>query len=150
MKIFLNIPEVKGDATTSGYAGQIECQSVLYRIDTPRDPTTGQLVGKRVHRPVEFVHAWDKASPALGQAMVASTTFPKATFTFVAETPSFGARHLQIELANVRVAAVAQAGVQGGAVFPSDKVELTFTAIDVTFAPPGVAGRKISDTASAP
>jgi type VI secretion system Hcp family effector len=150
MKIFLNIPEAKGDATATGYTGQIECQSFTHQVETDRDGTTGQTTGRRRYESILITKAWDKSSPALGQAIVAKTVYPKATFTFVAETPTFGAKHLLVELTNVTVRSVAQSGAEGGSLLPVDKVSFDFIGIDVTYSPPGVPSKRISDSTTAP
>ena len=150
MKIFLNIPEIKGDAATTGYAGQIECQTVSYEVQSPRDPATGLAAGRRRHAPIRIVKAWDKSSPLLAQAVIGNTVYPKATFTFVGETPSFGAKHLVIELTNARVLAVEQAGTQGGATFPVESVMVSFIGIDLTYSAPGATSKKVSDSTTAP
>jgi type VI secretion system secreted protein Hcp len=150
VKIFLNIPEIPGEATATGYAGQIECQSVTYELKSPRDPATGAATGKRRYTPLRIVKPWDKSSPALGQALINRTPFPKATFTFVQESPSFGAKHLVIELSGARVIGVEQEGVQGGAAVPADEISFIFNAIDITYSPPGTSARKISDSLAAP
>ena len=144
MKIFLNIPEAKGDATATGYVGQIECTAARLAVNSPVDGASA-TVGPRVYQRLVVTKPWDRSSPVLGQALLSSTTFPKATVTFVQETPTFGAKQLVIDFLTVKVVEVSQAGAQGGALFPTDEVALTFGAVDVTFSPPGVTARKVSD-----
>lgn len=148
MKIFLNIPEAKGDASAVGYVGQIECTTAQLGVSSPVDRPSA-TVGPRLYERLVVTKPWDRSSPVLGQALVSNTAFARATLTFVQETPTFGARNLVIELSTVKVGSVDQSGTQGGAVFPLDRVALTFGAIDVTFSPAGVTARKITDTSGA-
>jgi type VI secretion system Hcp family effector len=150
VKIFLSIPEAKGDATAAGYTGQIECQSFAHHVTTQSDVATGQTTGRREYRSIVITKAWDKSSPALGQAIIAKTVYPRATFTFVAETPTFGAKHLAIELTNVTVRAVEQSGAEGGSLLPVDRVSFDFIGIDVTYSVPGTTSKKVSDSTNAP
>jgi type VI secretion system Hcp family effector len=148
VKIFLNIPEAKGEATATGYADQIECTAAHLGVSSQVDEATGTTVSRRYDRCV-VTKAWDRSSPVLAQALIANATFPKATITFVQETPTFGAKHLMIELITVKVVLVEQSGAEGGALFPTDQVSFSFSSADVTFSPPGVSARKVSDPVGA-
>jgi type VI secretion system Hcp family effector len=148
MKIFLLVPNVAGDATATGYVGQIECQSVLHHVLERRDPDTGGPIGLPVREPVQVKKAWDKSSLALATSMVNGTTFSSVTVTFVQETPSFGNKHLTIRFGTVRFMSIRQAGVQGGAALPVEELTFVYTDASVAFTPPGATSKTISDSGS--
>lgn len=53
---------------------------------------------------------------------------------------------LVIELGDVRIATVEQSGTQGGTPFPQDNLTCTYRSIKMTFTPPGVAAKIVSDS----
>ena len=144
MRTVLDIPGIAGTVTLSGFANQIECRS-MHVERRVRDAKDGTKLGKRPLDPITVTKLWDKASPALGNALVGSTVFPKATITCLNElTPP--AKHLVLELSNVSVLRIAHTVNDGGTGVPLEQIVLSFTALSLTFSPPPATAKTVPIT----
>ena len=58
-----------GNGFVEGHKDEILAQEIEHEIGTPTDPQSGQPTGQRVHKPLTFTSALNKASPLLYQAL---------------------------------------------------------------------------------
>ena len=65
-----------GNVYVEGHEDEILVQEVDHQITTPTDPQSGQPTGQRVHKPLIFTCALNKASPMLYQALATGEMFP--------------------------------------------------------------------------
>jgi type VI secretion system secreted protein Hcp len=60
---------IDGGVTQPGNAGSISTLGFDHEIVMERDAATGQLTGRRLHKPIRIVKAIDKSTPVLYKAM---------------------------------------------------------------------------------
>ncbi|ATN13024.1 type VI secretion system tube protein Hcp [Pseudomonas sp. FDAARGOS_380] len=65
-----------GNVYVEGHEDEILAQAIDHTICTPTDPQSGQPAGQRVHKPLIFTSALNKASPMLYQALATGETLP--------------------------------------------------------------------------
>ena len=65
-----------GNVYVEGHEDEILVQEVDHQITTPTDPQSGQPTGQRVHKPLIFTCALNKASPMLYQALATGEMLP--------------------------------------------------------------------------
>ena len=65
--IYVNIPGVAGEATSTSFSDQIECMGIGHGIYSPVRSTNPRYQGASEHGPIVLYHGLDKASPALRQ-----------------------------------------------------------------------------------
>jgi type VI secretion system secreted protein Hcp len=65
-----------GNAYVEGHEDEILAQEIDHTIFTPTDPQSGQPSGQRVHKPLTFTSALNKASPMLYQALAQGEMLP--------------------------------------------------------------------------
>lgn len=63
-------PDSVGNVYVEGHQDEILVQEIDHQITIPTDPQSGQPTGQRVHKPLIFTSALNKASPLLFQALV--------------------------------------------------------------------------------
>ena len=75
---------IEGESTISSLEreGTIECSSFAYELTTPREAATGNLTGRRQHRPVKVTKRIDKSSPLMLKALCQNEPITKAEFKF--------------------------------------------------------------------
>jgi type VI secretion system secreted protein Hcp len=71
---------IKGGSTRRH--GGIEVSSFSFGVTTPVDAGTGQLTGRRQHKPVIIVRETDSASPLLYQALLSNETLKSVSLSF--------------------------------------------------------------------
>jgi type VI secretion system Hcp family effector len=59
-----------------------ECHSFTYAVKSQFDAGSGQLSGKRQHKPIVIVREFDEASPLYLQALATNEVFTSATLSF--------------------------------------------------------------------
>ncbi len=104
IQIYLTIPGVKGESTSTQYAGQIECttfRTAVKNQSSVSSGTTGSGAGRAVFEEIVLVAPINAASPTLMQACAAGTHYSNATITFVKAGGSSSAVYLTIKLSNV-------------------------------------------------
>src|SRR4051812_47735868 len=76
--------KIQGDSTTTSLSRKdlIECWSFYHEVTAPRDASTGQAVGRRVHKPIRVVTPVGSASALLFQALTTNEGVTKAKFSF--------------------------------------------------------------------
>ncbi len=65
-----------GNVYVEGHEDEILVQEIEHRITTPTDPQSGQPSGQRVHKPLVFTSALNKATPLLYQALASGEMLP--------------------------------------------------------------------------
>ena len=55
---------------------------------SPRDPATGMVTGKRMHKPITITKEWDAATPQIYSALVTNESLKKVLFEFVKVDPA--------------------------------------------------------------
>lgn len=65
-----------GNVYVEGHEDEILVQEVDPQITPPTDPQSGQPTGQRVHKPLIFTSALNKASPMLYQALATGEMLP--------------------------------------------------------------------------
>ena len=144
MRIFVSVPGVVGTATIEGFKDQIECQSMSYERRV-RDPQGAAPATKPPPRPIVLVKAFDRSTPYLGDALVTPTTFPKVTITCAADVDAVRvSTQLVLELTNAQVRKIDHVIAEGGASLPVERLELTYTALLLTYSPAGVAAKAVT------
>lgn len=81
--------EIKGSVVQKGREGKIMVMGVEHGVGSPRDPVSGQVIGKRLHKPFVITKELDISSPALYAALVSNEIFPTWELQFWA--PQVGA-----------------------------------------------------------
>lgn len=65
-----------GNVFVEGHEDEILAQEIDHQIGAPTDPQSGQPTGQRVHKPLTFTSALNKASPLLYQALATGEMLP--------------------------------------------------------------------------
>jgi type VI secretion system secreted protein Hcp len=78
----------KGESTQKGYSGKIPGVGFSYGVAVPRDETTGQASGKRMHRPVVFTKEWGASSPQFYTAAYTNELLTTVLFEFLTTGPT--------------------------------------------------------------
>jgi type VI secretion system secreted protein Hcp len=98
-----------GAEKSAGARGKNKIQGIKFLLETvsPRDASTGQASGKRMHKPIVFTKEWDTASPKLFQALVTNEVLKSVLFEFI-KTNKNGAEfvHFKITLTNASIASI--------------------------------------------
>ena len=72
----------KGETTQKGREGKIPGVGFNYGVAVPRDGTSGQATGKRMHRPVVFTKEWGASSPQFYTAAFTNEVLSTVLFEF--------------------------------------------------------------------
>ncbi|MEO5913529.1 MAG: type VI secretion system tube protein Hcp [Luteolibacter sp.] len=128
LQSFLELGDIKGEATTVGHKNQIEVISFGSGVELPAVQTGGG-VGKPQFYEVTVTKNVDKASPLLSIYCVTGKITPTATLT-TARINSAGVQDFfKIVLTNVSVTRVAAAGQSGKGGELSEQLSLGFQKI---------------------
>lgn len=68
-----------GNTFVEGHEDEILVQEVKHIVTVPTDPQSGQPSGQRVHRPLKFTCALNKAVPLMYNALAAGEMLPTVT-----------------------------------------------------------------------
>ncbi|PVZ40901.1 Hcp family type VI secretion system effector [Pseudomonas sp. CC120222-01a] len=66
-----------GNVYVEGHEDEILVQEIKHEVSTPTDPQSGQPTGQRVHKPLTFTCALNKAIPLLYQALATGEMLTK-------------------------------------------------------------------------
>ena len=129
----------KGESTQKGREGKIPGVGFSYGLAIPRDATSGQATGKRMHRPVVFTKEWGASSPQFYAAAFTNELLTSVVFEFYA-TAANGIQILdhKITLTNAIIVESDQSLLlpqSGGPVIDSRDlhvVSFTFQKIEIT------------------
>jgi len=106
---------IKGTSTKGKHTGGVVIQSFSFGVESPVDAGSGQLTGRRQHKPVVIVREVDEASPLLFQALCTNESFTSASLSFA--RPSSGGKlsvFNTIELTNATISEIGHAQNRGG------------------------------------
>jgi type VI secretion system secreted protein Hcp len=92
--------DIVGGVTEKGREGSIALSAVAYELAAPYDQATGQITGKRQHKPVSIVKSIDQASPQLLQAWVTNETLTTVKIEFWRPVPEAAGSYFVIALTN--------------------------------------------------
>ncbi|HME84143.1 MAG TPA: type VI secretion system tube protein TssD [Roseiarcus sp.] len=95
--------DIKGDVTAKGREGSIALISVSYQVESPVDPATGHVTGKRIHKPVTIVKVIDQATPKLVEALVTNEVLTSVKIEFWRPAPEAAAPYFIMTLTNALV-----------------------------------------------
>lgn len=104
---------IKGDVTAKHHEGQWAITSLTHGVDSPRDPATGQVTGRRRHQPISFTMNVDRATAGLLQALVSNERLTSCRFDFYKASRGVH-NYFRIELQNAEVASYALKAHQSG------------------------------------
>ncbi|WP_345786032.1 type VI secretion system tube protein TssD [Dyella sp.] len=65
-----------GNVYVEGHEDQILVQEIEHRVTAPTDPQSGQPSGQRVHKPLVFTCALNKAVPLMYQSLASGEMLP--------------------------------------------------------------------------
>lgn len=119
----------KGSHSKLAEKGVIVAQRFYYEIVSPRDVATGQASGKRQHKPVQIVKAWDASSPQFFHALVNNEVLKSVTIDFVAGEETW----YTVRLLNVIVSDIHQfyGDPKDASAQPMEEVSFTFQKIEI-------------------
>jgi type VI secretion system secreted protein Hcp len=129
----------KGESTQKGREGKIPGVGFSYGLAIPRDATSGQAAGKRMHRPIVFTKEWGASSPQFYAAAFSNELLSSVLFEFYATSPS-GTQVVDhtIKLTNAIIVETGQSILlpqSGGPVIDSrdlHAISFTFQKIEIT------------------
>jgi type VI secretion system secreted protein Hcp len=99
--------EIRGGATRSDVAGQVEVVSFQHEVLSPRDAASGLPTGKRQHKPLVITKPVDKSTPLYMYALVNTENLPQCTLTFFrADDVGEPEAYFTIRLTNANVAGI--------------------------------------------
>jgi type VI secretion system secreted protein Hcp len=76
-------------------------------VTSPRDPSSGQASGKRIHKPIVVYKEWGVISPQLFQALVTNENLPVVVIDEFRTNPrGIEAVYMEIRLINAQVASI--------------------------------------------
>ena len=124
-----------GEVIRKGFEGKMAGLSFDYTLVSPRDPATGQAIGKRQHKPIRIKKAWGAASTQLFNALTKNEALTAVVIDFFA-TDSNGVMVLDhtIKLTNAFVSSIAHNSETLGAlasVPPTETEEFAFQQIEL-------------------
>ena len=124
-----------GEVIRKGFDGKFAGLSFDYAVVSPRDPASGQAMGKRSHKPIRIKKAWGAASTQLFNALTKNEALTAVVIDFFSTDPS-GVMVLDhtIKLTNAFVASIAHNSETLGAlatVPPTETIEFVFQQIEL-------------------
>lgn len=141
LKLQIDGNDIEGESTIASMErdATIECSSYAYELTTPREEASGQLTGKRQHRPVKITKRIDKSTPLLLKALCQNEPVGKAEFMFFRPAvDSAGAeeKFMTVVLEKGYVASVKQLSedaIMAGEKAPPMMEEISFVFQDITW-----------------
>lgn len=135
---------IRGSGTQRGGEGKILVVSVQHEIVCPRDPTTGQPTGKRIHKPFVATKELDRASPLLYAVLCTNENLAEVRVDFWTAT-SMGQekQHFTVRLTNANISGITfkMANIRSSrlARFPEyEEVSFTYQKIEWTWHDGGI------------
>lgn len=71
-----------GNVYVEGHEDEILVQEIQHEVSTPTDPQSGQPTGQRVHKPLKFTSALNKATPLMYQALATGELLPEVEISW--------------------------------------------------------------------
>lgn len=108
---------------------EIAAFSLGYDVDAPHNPLTGQVAGRRQHKPVVFTHDVSVATPAIFTALVNSEVLTTVTITVMkVDLNGVTSPHYTMKLTNAHVASLRQFNEENQLL---EEVSLVFERIEI-------------------
>lgn len=82
--------QFKGEAPQPKLQDKMIGVRFLHEVTSPRDISTGQISGRRQHKPMVITKEWGAASPQLFQALVTNEVLTEVLIDFVGTDPKSG------------------------------------------------------------
>lgn len=123
-----------GDSNRRG--SQIEVFALTEEVKSPRDPTTGQVSGKRQHQPLIIVKELDRSSPQFFAAAVENETLKSVSCTMY-RNGADGASHAyyKVVLTNATIVDLRDSGDGANGAAQGDereRISFVFQKIELT------------------
>lgn len=102
---------INGSVTLKGRENSIAVHAFSHDVTSPRDPASGLLTGKRMHRPFAIVKDVDKSSPLLWNALATNENLPSWSLQCCVALPGAGLEKqvYTISLTNASIASIHEA-----------------------------------------
>jgi type VI secretion system secreted protein Hcp len=132
MDAYLYIDGIKGESADSAHVGWIELTSAQWGVVQPKSATAstggGHTAERCEHHELTITKLADLASPLLMQNCSMGKTIPKAKLEFMrADAHGTPVKYYEVELENVLIASISQAGHEGSILY--DSVGLKFSKV---------------------
>lgn len=129
VEIFAKLGDIKGESVDAKHADEIEVLSFSWGIAS--GGSTGAAAGKAAFKDLTFVHAIDRASPALWRACATGMRLKEGTITH-RRTGHAQPEFIIVKLSDILVTSVTHGGdVLGN----SETVSLAFGKVDFEYRP---------------
>ena len=129
-------PNITGDVTTQGFAGQFEVQSFQFGIGRGVGTATGAAGNREASTPsvseITLTKMYDQASGDLLKEAYSGAGKAGAVISFVRTDSGGGVTYLQYTLTNVMLSGYS---ISSGGDRPSESISLNFTKIETKFTP---------------
>jgi type VI secretion system secreted protein Hcp len=103
--------QFKGNATTEGNEGKIECIGFRNLVTVPHDPESGKSNGKRQFTPIVIIKNIDYSSPQLLMSAFTNETLKSVVIEFTKKNSSGGqSTYYRITLTNASISQISQYG----------------------------------------
>jgi type VI secretion system secreted protein Hcp len=130
--VFLKIPEIKGESQDDHHKDEIAVMSWSWGMSqTGGAVATGMGTGKVALSDLNFMHVFDKSSPALMTYCATGKHLKEATIT-VRKSGEVQQEFLIIKMNDVLITSVQDSGSNE---VPSESVSLQFAKVDVQYTP---------------
>ena len=141
LKLQIDGNDTEGESTIASLEreGTIECSSFTYELTTPREEASGQLTGKRQHRPIRITKRIDKSTPLLLKALCQNEPVTSGEFMHFRPSPGgSGAeeKFYTVLIENGYVGSVKQLSedaIMAGEKAPPMMEEVSFVFQDITW-----------------
>jgi type VI secretion system secreted protein Hcp len=103
--------QFKGNATSEGNEGKIECIGFRYLVAVPHDAENGKSTGKRQHNPIVLIKNIDYSTPQLLQSASANESLRTVVIEFLKKSAD-GRQNIfyRITLTNASISQISQYG----------------------------------------
>jgi type VI secretion system secreted protein Hcp len=112
----------KGNATTEGNEGKIECVGFRYGVTIPHDVESGKASGKRQHSPIILIKNIDYSTPQLLQSAYSNEILKNVVIEFLKkDREGRTTTYYKITLTNATISQISQ---YGGIASPDNAINL--------------------------
>ncbi|HZX58203.1 MAG TPA: type VI secretion system tube protein Hcp [Mucilaginibacter sp.] len=127
--------QIKGNATSKGNEGKIECIGFMYSVKIPRDASSGMATGKTQPGNIVLVKYFDNTTPLLMQAALTNEELTSVTIEFYKKEGD--GRLVLSQTIKLTNAFISQISQFAGTISPDKTVlpteEISFTASKIEY-----------------
>lgn len=147
-EIWVNVASVKqgtfvGETTRKGFENKVQALAFSHEIMTPRDTATGQVLGKRQHKPIIITKRVGASSPQFFSALATNEVLKNVTIDFLVANAKTGQLILvyQIVLQNASISRISQRLATDAAMSGSmsdryvEEISFAYQSITVNYPP---------------